>query len=181
MKNGAIDLNSKEMLELVEAAKQGDKRAFSQVAVLLTPVVRAHTRRMFVSNGLEGDDLFQEGMFGVFKAIKNYDASRGASFLTYVNLCIRSKLLSATGGMTGDSTVSLDEELLPVDGSRNNYAYLELMDFIRDRLTAKEFATLKLFLSGYSYAQIAEKQGSTVKAVDGTLQRVRKKLREYFD
>ena len=40
---------------------------------------------------------------------------------------------------------------------------------------------MKLFLSGYSYAQIAEKLGTTVKAVDGTLQRVRKKLREYFD
>lgn len=178
MTNATPDLNSKEVLDLVEAAKAGDAKAFSQLVVLLTPVVRAQTKRIFVNGKLEGDDLFQEGMFGVMEAVRKFDASRGASFLTYANLCIRSKLLSATGG-TQDENVP-DSDVENVSSDNEQFAYFELLDFISERLTQREFITLKLFLSGYSYTQIADKLETTPKAVDGTLQRARKKLKEYF-
>ena len=148
MSDGRLDLNGREVLELVEASKNGDSKALSRLVVLLTPVVRAQAKRIYLNNSLERDDLFQEGMFGVFEAVEKYDASRGASFLTFVNLCVRSKLLSAVG-----DSVSLTE---------------------------RERRTLKLYLSGYSYQETADRTGSTVKAVDGTLQRVRKKLKNYY-
>ena len=178
MTNAKPDLNSKEVLDLVEAAKSGDARAFSLLAVLLTPVVRAQTKRIFLSNSLERDDLFQEGMFGVIEAVRNFDASRGASFLTYANICIRSKLLSATGNGADDSAADADVE--SVSSNNEQFAYFELIDFINKKLTEKEYTTLKLFLSGYSYQQIADRLETTSKAVDGTLQRVRKKLKEYY-
>ena len=129
MTNTKLDLNSKEVLDLVRAAKSGDTKAFSQLVVLLTPVVRAQTKRIFVTNDLEGDDLFQEGMFGVIEAIRKFDGSRGASFLTYANLCIRSKLLSATGGGAEENAPERDVE--NVSSNNGQFAYFELLDKLK--------------------------------------------------
>lgn len=181
MVNGRVDLNSDEVLDLVRSARLGDRQAMTQLVVLLSPIVRAHAKRVFVSDEAEREDLFQEGMFGVIEAIRKYDASRGASFLTYVNLCVRWKLLEATGGSPDEGSLLPDSEVENVGSDLKPYAYVELTDFISKRLTALEFDTLRLFISGYKYQQIADKLGTTVKSVDGTLQRVRKKLREYFD
>ncbi len=179
MSDSGFDLNGKEVLGLVESSKNGDSKALSRLVVLLTPVVRAQAKRIYLNKSLERDDLFQEGMFGVFEAVEKFDASRGASFLTFVNLCVRSKMLTAVGGSGGDSAEGDAIELADSDSKQN--AYCELIDFINSSLTELERLTLKTYLSGYSYRETASKLHTTVKAVDGTLQRVRRKLMNYYD
>ena len=180
MGNGRIDLNSDEVLGLVSAAKLGDRYAMTQLVILLSPIVRAQVKRVFIPAEVEPDDLYQEGMFGVLDAVKSYDASRGASFLTYVNICIRSKLLTAVKNSL--SAIPLDNGTsLERTADSDEVSLYELVDYMNSKLSKKELDTLRLFLSGYTYEQIADKFGTTVKSVDGTLQRARKKLKNYRD
>ena len=128
-------------------------------------------------------------MIGALCAVGTYKADSGAAFRTYLNVCIKNRLLSVTRKRSGksvffDKAVSLsvdgediacsaspEEQLIGEDG------YKRIFEFIDSELSEKERETLLLFLSGLPYEEIAKKTGVTVKSVDGTLQRARKKLK----
>mgnify|MGYP000172798954 CR=1 FL=1 len=173
---------------LLTLAQQGDKDAVSKLVDMALPIVEAQARS-FSGNGFEFADLSQEGMIGVLCAIGTYNKDAGASFKTYLNICVKNRLLSvirkrseksvffdkAISLSTDDSEMatsqSLEEQLIGEDG------YKRIFEFIDSELSKKERETLLLFISGLSYEKIADKTGATVKAVDGTLQRARKKLK----
>lgn len=189
MKPAENNLNSEKVSGLLSLAQNEDKDALSQLVIIISPMIHAQARR-FKIDGLESDDLYQEGVIASLNAIKTYDKNLGASFSTYVNLIIRRRLstLLKKHSKNDELVIPLNEDdnfisLLP-DGSAEDKllesdSYQELLDYINSKLTQRENLTLRLFLSGYTYQAIADRLNITVKSVDGTLQRVRKKLRGF--
>lgn len=180
--------SEEEIAGILTLAQQGDKDAVSKLVDMALPIVEAQAKS-FSGNGFEFADLSQEGMIGVLCAIGTYNKDAGASFKTYLNICVKNRLLSvirkrseksvffdkAISLSIDDSDMassqSLEEQLIGEDG------YKRIFEFIDSELSEKERETLLLFISGLSYEEIADKTGTTVKAVDGKLQRARKKLK----
>ena len=180
--------SDEELLQLIASAQQGDRDALSRLAEFSEPAVRGQAKS-FAGNGFEFADLCQEGMIGALCAVGTYKADAGASFRTYLNTCIKNRLLSVTRKRSEKSVFSDKTVSLSVDGADiaclqspeeqliGEDAYKRIFEFIDSELTEKEREALLLFLSGSTYDEIAEITGSTVKSVDGMLQRARKKLK----
>ena len=150
-------------------------------------------KRQYLIGG-ETDDLIQEGMIGLFKAVQDYRPDREASFRTFAGLCIDRQLYSAVKNSTRqkhiplNSYVSLSEEeesgsleglwsenpeALVID--RETTGILEKE--ISRALSPMENKVLDYYLRGYGYVQIAEIMGKTPKSIDNALQRIRGKIR----
>lgn len=184
MTNSNDSLNSEKVLNLVAEAQKGNREALSQLVVLVSPAVHGQAKRI-VSKGIEHEDLCQEGMFAVLSAVSSYRFDAGASFGTYVNLCVRRRLLSvaekSNSEIVADFDISDSEAAILADYSAEEKliaadSLSELKEKINSLLSAKERSTLELFLSGYTYQEIAKKLATTPKAVESTLGRVRRKL-----
>ncbi len=152
-----------------------------------------HSRvNAFRQSGVESDDLFQEGIIGLLSAIRSYRPEAGATFETFAYICITNRLRSAvlTAGRTTHA-ISYDEwqcrdshgeepeggpDPQEIVAGREEMARWRQM--VSQRLSDLERRAIGLFLSGYSYEEIAFTLHQTVKAVDNALQRARRKLRE---
>lgn len=180
---------------LVQQAKNGDTDALAQLIILFLPFIKNKAiRYSFV--GLEQDDFIQEGLIGLFTAVKSYDSKRNASFKTYANLCIHSKMSSSLTDLlrqkhlplnnylsidslsiSHESTISL-EECDPLEVYLRQEEKQIRQEKIKTLLSGLEQETLTLYLSGHSYEEMAKLLHCTTKAVDNALQRVRRKLRD---
>ena len=138
----------------------------------------------------EFSDYVQEGMIGFLSAVYSYKDGSQARFSTYAFVCIKNRMLSvlrkasAKGSIPPALTVSLEDssaqlldELTPEEQFISEKNTEDILSAI-DKLSAQENAVFRLHLAGLSYEEIAEKLSITSKAVDGTLQRARKKLRK---
>ena len=176
--------------ELVALSKNNDDKALTVLTERYIPLSKTLASR-FCNSAAEKDDLAQEGMFGFIAAVYAYDENSGASFSTFTGHCIRNKIISAIRAMSSKKriplqlTVSLDDRQdCPSDDLTPEESFISREDFerisalIENGLTEKERSVFLLFLQGKSYEQIAAECSCTAKSVDGTLQRVRKKLRE---
>ena len=176
--------------ELVRLCKVGDDNAFSALAERYIPVSRLHASRCSGAY-TEREDLTQEGMLGLIAAVYSFDESKGFAFSTYAGSCIKNRIISSIRTISSKKKIPL-ELIVPLD-ERDGYAVSgsspeeslisreqteRISRLIESELTEKERSVFLLYLQGLSYGQIAEKTASTEKSVDGTLQRVRKKLRE---
>lgn len=176
--------------ELVALCKSNDSSAFSVLTERYIPVSALHASR-FYGAYVEKEDLIQEGMLGFIAAVYSYDENSSASFSTFAGHCIKNRIISvlrATGSkkrIPAEMTVSLEErqdspstQLTPEESfiSQKETERISLM--IETELTEKERSVFRGFLQGMSYKQIAEEFECTPKSIDGTLQRIRKKLRE---
>lgn len=174
--------------QLVFDARNGDTDALAQLITRFLPFIKYKAGRYsFV--GLEQDDFMQEGLIGLFTAVKGYDSNRSASFKTYATICIQSKMSSCFTQLLRQKHLPLND-YLPIDDSLLSLepdpleAYLlweeeELRrQQIKTLLSGLEQETLRLYLSGHSYEEMAKLLHCTTKAVDNALQRVRRKLRE---
>ena len=156
--------------------------------------------------GAENDDMLQEGMIGLFKAIQSYDLDKNNSFKTFANLCIERQLITAIKTSNRQKHIPLNSSF-----SLNKTAFeddedtslLEILDskFIEDPLdtiTKKEYfetienkidenlslfekKVLERYIQGESYVDIANKLESPVKSVDNAIQRIRKKAIKCID
>ena len=180
---------------LVQRAKNGDTDALAQLITRFLPLIKNRAARYsFV--GLEQDDFVQEGLIGLFTAVKNYDAGRSASFRTYANLCIYSRMVSCLNDLLSKKHLPLND-YLPIDSLNTSHQeilsqgesdplviYLRReeaqirQEKIKTLLSGLEQETLTLYLSGHSYEEMAKLLHCTTKAVDNALQRVRRKLRD---
>ena len=156
--------------------------------------------------GADRDDLIQEGMIGLFKAIRDYDCGRDASFFTFADLCISRQMYSAveaslrkkhiplksyvslytrideddaSSDATLENALASDTELNPEQQliDRENVRLLE--EAIEKQLSAVERQVLELYLTGMSYTEIAKVLNKDEKATDNALQRAKSKLRKY--
>ena len=197
--NGIVEENSlKDQTDeaLAVSAKHGDDEALTTLISRYVPMVRLRAR-VFLQPELDEEDLFQEGMIALLKAVRNYRENGSGSFRTFAAVCVNNKLSSALTAYFRHKNapmreyVSLNGERLPEDPALTDGADPEALVIqseeakdrsrrIQNLLSLFERQVLKLYLSSYSYDEMASQLGSSVKAVDNALQRVRRKLRGSF-
>ena len=179
--------------QLIRRLREGDRAITDYLMEKYKGTVKKRARAMYLIGG-ETDDLIQEGMIGLFKAVQDYRPDREASFRTFAGLCIDRQLYSAVKNSTRqkhiplNSYVSLSEEeesgsleglwsenpeALVID--RETTGILEKE--ISRALSPMENKVLDYYLRGYGYVQIAEIMGKTPKSIDNALQRIRGKIR----
>ena len=142
--------------------------------------------------GADADDFVQEGLIGLYDAIKSYAPDRGAGFKTYAAVCIKNRLNKAYAKQTSGKQQILnqsvqwedsiaaegqpDPELLVI--AKENIS--ELNKQMEILLSSFEKQTLSLYLQGYSYKELADRLGVPKKSVDNALVRIRSKLKFLF-
>lgn len=183
-----------EELELLEKSKN-DNFAIEELLSLYKPLVSKIARQYFLIGG-DIDDLMQEGMIGLYKAINSYDLTKQASFKTFANLCITRQIQSAIKKANANKNKVFlelvdfynDEHLYLATNKENpelNYIskqnYNALQDYISKTLSSLEKTVLNYYLAGANYQLIADKLEINKKSVDNALNRIRTKLTSYLD
>ena len=185
--------------KLIENIEQNDTKALECLIKRYDDVVNMKANKFFMI-GAERDDMVQEGMIGLYKAVKSYNSQKQNSFRTFANLCIERQLITAVKNsnrqkhMPLNSYVSLNAsayeenddtsvmevlETQTMDDPSDIIANKEYFDYMENRidnsLSDFEKQVLKYYKRGDSYANIAAKLDSKVKSVDTAIQRIRKK------
>lgn len=185
--------------QLVALAKGFDSAASDELYDRYKNTVRGKARPYFLI-GADREDLIQEGMIGFFKAVRDFDAEKSPAFRPFAEMCIMRQIFTAIRNATRDKHLPLnkyeslykpaydesDKPLLDIlQGAtapdpeelflRREYS-LSVERTLNEKLTAFERSVFDRYLSGMSYAEIAEELGRGTKAVDNALQRIRKKL-----
>lgn len=190
--------------ELIDRLREGESRITDYIMDKYKNLVRKKAKSMYIL-GADNDDLIQEGMIGLFKAIRDYDAGRDASFYTFADLCISRQMYTAVqasrrekhaplnsyislyADMTEGEHDGTESELIQILASqtqtnpeelfidKENVAAIEAM--IDKELSNFEKQVLDLYLIGMSYSQIAKVLGRDEKSTDNALQRMKTKLK----
>ena len=184
--------------ELIEKLRQGEDDITDYILEKYKPLVRKKTNAMYLIGG-ETEDLIQEGMIGLFKAIRDYKPDKDASFYHFAELCINRQLYSALEASNRkkhqplNSYISLSEQEHPdavaaellVDkesGPEQTVIEQEVWEEYKKRLAQNlsrmENQILQYYLDGNHYIQIAEMMGKSPKSIDNALQRIRQKIRQ---
>lgn len=192
---------------LLQLVRAGEDRALDELMVRYRPFARARARGYFLA-GADLDDVVQEGLIGLYKAIRDFDPTCGSSFRTFAELCITRQMITAVKTATRqkhtplNSAVSLSR---PVDGepelgeervladtlsgprSRDPAELVvsaerirALQAYLDEALSDLEVEVLRLYVDGRSYAEIAEVLSRHTKSIDNALQRVKRKLEEHL-
>ena len=189
----------------VNLAKEGDSSAQEYLIKKYKNFVRSKARSYFLI-GADKEDIIQEGMIGLFKAIRDYQPDKIASFRSFAELCITRQIITAIKTATRqkhiplNSYVSLnrpvfDEEsdrtLIDILSGRNNVDPEALLisreevknieSKIGEMLSELEWEVLTSYIQGKSYQEIAEDLDRHVKSIDNALQRVKRKLEKYLE
>ena len=186
--------------DVIKLIKQGDNQALSYLLERYKELVNIKVGKYYIV-GAEREDTVQEGMIGLFKAIKCFDAQKQNSFKTFANICIERQLITAIKTsnrqkhMPLNSYLSLnnsaydnednDEELIntfdsktiedPLDTLLKKEYYEQIESTIDKTLSGFEKQVLNRYIKGESYVDIAAKLDAPVKSVDNAIQRIRKK------
>ena len=186
---------------LLALAKQGSRDAYDQLVRRYYSFVRLKASSYFLIGG-ESDDLVQEGLVGLYKAIRDYRSDRESSFRNFAELCITRQIITAvktatrnkhtplngyvsfssTAAGNPDSEPTLDEMLPgplvfdPVNQVISSEELRALVGCLSTVLSELESRVLSLYLDGHSYTGIGEQLGCDCKTVDNALQRVKRKV-----
>lgn len=190
--------------EYIKRIKLGDENALNYIMEKYKNFVFVKAKPFFIV-GAEKEDIIQEGMIGLFKAIKGYDENKEVTFRAFADLCVRRQIMTAIKAATrqkhiplnsylslnkaafdeeGDRAVidMLDIETVPdpldTITSRETYQKLEMK--MNELLSDFEQKVLSEYLNGCSYLEIANKLDSHVKAVDNAVQRIKKKVDKHI-
>jgi len=176
------------MKELVLKARQGDDEAINKIVEGFKEKVKSIARGYFLIGG-DLDDLVQEGMIGLFKAINSFDETKSNDFNAFALMCVNRQIINCIKKYNTDKnkmlnyTISLDDvderdlctispESIAIDKESN----LMLRHLIDEHLSKMERQVVLAFFEGYSYGEIALQLNVTTKSVDNALQRARQKL-----
>lgn len=185
--------------EVVSLARAGDNLALEHIIVRYRNFVYKKAKQFFLI-GSDEDDLIQEGMIGLYEAVKNFEDGK-ASFQSFAGICVKRQMISAVKSATRNkhkplnSYISLDKNIYDsekctafidsiLEGSPKNpeAIVIDKEDFdgienkINNTLSGLELKVLIYYLDGYSYQQIGEKIDKDAKAVDNAIQRIKKKI-----
>lgn len=180
--------------QLALLAQQGNSNAELELFNKYRSLINKCSRGYFLIGG-DIEDLVQEGMLGLYKAIKNYSADKAATFSTFASLCIRRQIQSAVRNASAKKNKALssavpimDEDsddtgvYLIADGESPDSILIHrqtsqaIFEELKKLLSPLEYDVLKYYLSGLSYQQIASKTKQTKKSIDNALSRIKKKL-----
>lgn len=187
--------------QLCAKVRSGSREAEEALVTRYYSMVRACARPLFLAGG-DGEDLIQEGMFGLIQAIREYRADKAASFKTFAETCIRNRLYSALRAASRDKhfplnqSISLDTPFFD-SNSYTSGAFLmnltdperliidrdhvsSLLESTRKQLSEFEAKILGYYLDGLSVKEIAETMGRSPKSVDNAVQRVRRKAARHI-
>lgn len=181
--------------ELIGTYRKGSLDAMTDLIIRYKPLVKNRARLFYLEGG-DREDLLQEGMIGLFKAIKEYDAEKEASFATFARLCITRQMISAIEAAGRKKHMLLNESLSieqldegqiadrvgVADGPEKIFFEQEdsklLMENINRNLSKMEKQVLDLYISGMDYLEIADMMGKSGKSIDNALQRIRNKIKK---
>lgn len=191
--------------DIVEYVRLGDSEALEFLINKYRNFVRAKARSYFLI-GAEREDIVQEGMIGLYKAIRDFKGDKLASFKAFAELCITRQIITAIKTATRqkhiplNSYVSLDKPIYDEDSDRtlldvicgsrvcdpeemiiNQEEFFGLEDKMSEILSDLERKVLMLYLDGRSYQEIAVDLDRHVKSIDNALQRVKRKLERYLE
>ena len=191
--------------QVVGQAQLGDSVAIEYLLSKYKNFVRSKARSYFLI-GADHEDIVQEGMIGLFKAIRDYQVERLSSFRAFAELCITRQIITAIKTATRqkhiplNSYVSLNKPIYDeesdrtlmdviVEGRAQNPEELiidrenlvSLRDQVDQVLSSLEQDVLNAYLDGKSYQEIADKLGRHVKSIDNALQRVKRKLEKHLE
>jgi RNA polymerase sporulation-specific sigma factor len=190
--------------EIVELAKQGDSDAEEYLIHKYKNFVRAKARSYFLI-GADREDIIQEGMIGLYKAIRDFKPDKLASFRAFAELCITRQIITAIKTATRqkhiplNSYVSLNKPIYDEESDRtlldvlsgnkitdpeelviSREEFNDIEDKMDEFLSDLERDVLNAYLDGKSYQEIAIELNRHVKSVDNALQRVKRKLERYI-
>lgn len=185
--------------------RDGDSEALEYLIFKYRNFVRAKARSYFLI-GADREDIIQEGMIGLFKAIRDYKEDKLTSFKAFAELCITRQMITAIKTATRqkhiplNSYVSLDKPIYDEDSDRtlldiiggtkvtdpeeliiNREEYVDIEFKMGEILSDLEKKVLMLYLDGRSYQEIAVDLDRHVKSIDNALQRVKRKLERYLE
>ncbi len=179
--------------ELIQRQRAGERELSDYLIDKYKGMVLKKAHAMFLIGG-EQEDLIQEGMIGLFNAVRDYRPDKNASFATFAALCVERQMYKAIE-ISGrqkhkplNSYISLSEEDGPLkdteDISQQNPETIvisqenaqQMLEDIREALSPMENQVLNYYLDGADYRQIAEKMNKPSKSIDNALQRIRAKI-----
>lgn len=186
--------------KLIENVKQEDQTALNCLIERYNDLVTMKANKFFMV-GAEKEDMIQEGMIGLYKAIKSFDTEKQNSFKTFANMCVERQLITAVKNSNRQKHIPLNSSLSLNSGAYDENDDTEVMEILDTRktgedpldiITKKEYYTviekaiddslsdfekkvLVHYRNGETYLEIANKLESKVKSVDTAIQRVRKK------
>jgi len=201
------DRAADEMLDesVVEAAREGDTAALEYLINKYKNFVRAKARSYFLI-GADREDIIQEGMIGLYKAIRDYRNDKLASFRAFAELCITRQIITAIKTATRqkhiplNSYVSLNKPIYDEESDRtlldvlsgtkvtdpeelviSREEFVDIENKMGEFLSDLEWKVLMSYLDGRSYQEIAKDLRRHVKSIDNALQRVKRKLERYLE
>lgn len=191
--------------ELVEVAREGDTVALEYLINKYTNFVKAKARTYFLI-GADREDIVQEGMIGLYKAIRDFKSDKLSMFKAFAELCITRQIITAIKTATRqkhiplNSYVSLSKPVYEEESDRtlidvivedkisdpeqliiDKEEYKVMEHKMGELLSDLEWDVLKKYLDGRSYQEIAEGLNRRVKSIDNALQRVKRKLEKYLE
>jgi len=199
----AVDSHEVTDEHLVELARSGDDQSLEMLLARYRHYARAKARSYFLA-GADKEDIVQEGMIGLYKAIRDFEAARNIAFRSFAELCMTRQIITAIKTATRqkhvplNSYVSLNRPTSDDDGDRtlgDSLASDSVVDPAELVISAEEVADLRstmgrllssletqvlqLYMDGKSYQEIGDMLGRHVKSIDNALQRIKKKLESH--
>lgn len=197
-----IDYSALSDEKLILLLREGKEEVTDFLLDKYKEIVERKARTMFLIGG-DTDDLIQEGMIGLYKAIRDFDENKETSFLTFANLCIDRQIYTAINASNRKKHSPLNTYLSfskAQEESRRNTGYLlnnnsdnlknpeelyidmESVMFIERELERSlsefEYQVLSMYIEGYGYREIARRMDKKPKAIDNALQRIKSKVNE---
>lgn len=195
--------SDKEENEIVAIAKSGDKGALTYLFRKYHSIIRSIASNYFFM-GSDQEDVLQEGMFGFYKAIRDFDENKCVCFIQFARLCVSRQIMATAKKASGPKHrplnyyISLDKYIYDeYDGNKTMFDIIsdgkvfepdkeviyyelsqDLKKVIREKLSNFERKVVALHLESESYEKIAEVLNCEIKSVDNALQRARKKIRK---
>ena len=193
--------------DLVLMAQSGDETAQRYLLDKYKSLVRAKSRAYFLI-GADSEDIIQEGMIGLYKAVRDYNEDKNASFRSFAELCVNRQMITAIKAATRqkhqplNSYVSLNKPVYEEESEQTYMDFLQstsssllnpealligqenkhfLEDQMMKNLSSFETRVLLLYLQGRSYFEIAHVLDKPEKSIDNALQRVKKKLEKFLE
>lgn len=190
--------------ELLEHAQDGDQEAVREIFDNYRNFVFLKAKNYFLV-GADREDLIQEGMIGLLKAIRAYDSSNAASFKTFATICIKRQLITAIKSANSQKNMALnsaiglygessdDREVVYSKGLESYVIYnpeemyltkeqiVGLKEYLFDHLSEFEQDVFKNMVKGHTYKEISYKLNKKVKSVDNAIQRIKRKSEAWLE
>ena len=201
----SIDNSQQDEYDIVLKASKGDKIALEYIRKKYKNFVKAKAKSYFLI-GADKEDIIQEGMIGLYKAVRDFDASKTNSFKGFADICITRQIITAIKTATRQKHIPLNSYISlnkPVYDEESERTLLDIIatsivtdpeeliiskeelkhieSKMNELLSDLELQVVEYYLNGKSYQYIADKLKRDVKSIDNALQRVKRKLEKHLE